>query len=348
MSQGTPSAASSIGEETLPAELALALGKLAIVRDAGQIVAARRLTGGVSSDIWRVETLERMVCIKRALPRLKVAAIWEAPVERNRYERLWYLQANTICPGVAPQVLAYSDADSLFVMNYLPPERHALWKSELARGRVDADFAASVGARLGAIHRATARRADIAATFPTDDLFEQLRLEPYLRFTGARHPDLAPRLNEIADAIKRNRIGLVHGDVSPKNILVGPDGPVFLDAECVWFGDVVFDPAFCLNHLLLKSVWHPDAHMELQAAARAFWGSYSKAIDWERVCDLEKRCATLLGGLLLARIDGKSPVEYIQSERDRRRVRDVARSLIILRTERLEDVFALWDREWGR
>jgi tRNA A-37 threonylcarbamoyl transferase component Bud32 len=348
MIEGTTPAAHSIGEATLPAELAEALVRLAVVPSVGEILNARRLTGGVSSDIWRVETLDPVVCVKRALPRLKVAAVWEAPVERNRYERLWYAQANAICQGVAPTVLAHSDTQNLFVMDYLPPQNHALWKSELASGRVDTPFAAKVGAALGAIHSATARRSDIAAKFPTDEFFERLRLEPYLRFAGARHPDLAPRLNEIADALARNRIGLVHGDVSPKNILIGPNGPVFLDAECAWFGDVVFDPAFCLNHLLLKSVWRPDAHNALQASARAFWAAYSAAIDWEAPSELERRCGILLGGLLLARIDGKSPVEYIRDENDKRRVRELARNLIARRTARLEEILTIWDREWGQ
>jgi hypothetical protein len=178
MIEGTTSAAHSIGEATLPAELTEALVRLAVVPCVGEILSATRLTGGVSSDIWRVETLDRMVCVKRALPRLKVAAVWEAPVERNRYERLWYAQANAICPGVAPTVLAHSDTQNLFVMDYLPPKNHALWKSELARGRVDTPFAAKVGAALGAIHRATARRSDIAAKFPTDEFFERCGSNP--------------------------------------------------------------------------------------------------------------------------------------------------------------------------
>lgn len=343
-----PSETSGDHKETLPVELADALVELRVVRGASEIVATRRLTGGVSSDIWRVDTLQRVVCVKRALPRLKVAAVWEAPVERNRYERLWYARANAICPGAAPDMLAHDDALNLFVMEYLPPERHPLWKAELAGGRVDTSFAAKVGATLGAIHSATAGRADIAAEFPTDILFERLRLEPYLRFTGARHPDLAARLNEIADALATNHFGLVHGDVSPKNILMGPTGPVFLDAECAWYGDVVFDPAFCLNHLLLKSVWRPDAHKALQASARHLWSAYSAALDWEAPAELERRCAILLGALLLARIDGKSPVEYIVDENDKRRVRDLARTFIARQVGRLDEIFAIWDREWGR
>ena len=45
------------------------------------------LTGGVSSDIWRVEVADgRSLCVKRALAKLKVAADWEARVSHNAYE----------------------------------------------------------------------------------------------------------------------------------------------------------------------------------------------------------------------------------------------------------------------
>ena len=72
------------------------------------------------------------------------------------------------------------------------------------------------------------------------------------------HPDLAAAARPAgARPPPRTKRALVHGDVSPKNILVGPRGPVFLDAECAWYGDPAFDLAFCLNHLLLKCLWTP-------------------------------------------------------------------------------------------
>ena len=89
-------------------------------------------------------------------------------------------------------------------------------------------------------------------------IFHDIRLEPYLVATAGGHPDRADGA-AAAGARSRPRPGaaLVHGDVSPKNILVGPAGPVFLDAECAWYGDPAFDLAFCLNHLLLKCLWTP-------------------------------------------------------------------------------------------
>ena len=110
---------------------------------------------------------------------------------------------------------------------------------------------------LGKIHSHSARRPELAAEFDTDTIFFDIRLEPYLLATARRHPDLASRLEHLVDVTRSHRVALVHGDVSPKNILIGANGPVFLDAECAWWGDPAFDIAFCLNHLLLKCLWTP-------------------------------------------------------------------------------------------
>ena len=125
---------------------------------------------------------------------------------------------------------------------------------------------------------------------------------------------------------------LVHGDVSPKNILIGRRGPVFLDAECAWYGDPAFDLAFCLNHLLLKCLWNRRAASRFLACFDAPGRDLSRAASTgRRATTLEARAARLLPALLLARIDGKSPVEYITAESDKGRVRRIARALVAQR-----------------
>jgi aminoglycoside phosphotransferase (APT) family kinase protein len=140
----------------------------------------------------------------------------------------------------------------------------------------------------------------------------------------------------------------VHGDVSPKNILCGPDGPVFLDAECAWWGDPAFDLAFCLNHLLLKCLWVPSARAGLMACFDAMATTYLRHVTWEAAATLEARAAQLLPGLLLARVDGKSPVEYITTETARDTVRSVASFLLLNPPDRLADVALAWDQELSR
>jgi aminoglycoside phosphotransferase (APT) family kinase protein len=313
--------------------------------DQSDTVAAVRLTGGVSSDIWKVEVGGRRFCVKRAMPKLAVRDEWFAPVERNRYERLWYQTIAERTPGLVPAVIGHDDDAMLFAMEYLDPGSHRLWKPELLEGRVDGDFAAAMGGRLAEVHSATAGDAAIAAAFPTGAFFEALRLEPYLRATVRRHPDLARELNALADRTAATRTALVHGDVSPKNIMIGPSGPVLLDAECAWYGDPAFDLAFCLNHLLLKCLHRPESTAEYLLAFDRLAESYYAKAGWETREGHESRAAPLLPGLFLARIDGKSPVEYVTAEADRDRVRRVARPLILVPPKRLAQVRDAWAME---
>lgn len=288
------------------------------------------LAGGVSSDIWRVDLPSgRRVCVKRALSRLKVAAHWEAPVSRNAYEWAWMRFVAGVLPDAVPRPLAQDEAAGLFAMEFLAPEDHPLWKHQLLQGQVDVPTAQAVGRVLGALHQASsAHAATLARDFDTTANFHALRLEPYLLETASRHPVLAARLHALVERTTTQRRALVHGDVSPKNILLGPRGPVLLDAECAWWGDPAFDLAFCLNHLLLKAVHRPDRQAALRASFGALVQAYFEAVRFEPWDALEARVASLLPALLLARVDGKSPVEYITDESAKARVRDAATPLI--------------------
>ncbi len=306
------------------------------------------LSGGVSSDIWRVRLPEgRDVCIKRALPKLKVAADWRAPVVRNRYEARWLARAAEAMPGGVPALLGQDEASGTLAMEWLPPEAHPVWKARLQAGHADAGFAAEVGRRIARVHAFAARRPVLAADFPTDQLFHAIRLEPYLVATARVHPDLAPALTALVARTAATKVTLVHGDVSPKNILVGPQGPVFIDAECAWWGDPAFDLAFCLNHLLLKCLWTPQAARDFLLCFEALAAAYLAGVEWEAPAALEARAAQLLPGLFLARVDGKSPVEYVTEEADKDRVRRVARALLAAPPDRLRSVRAAWGDEIG-
>jgi aminoglycoside phosphotransferase (APT) family kinase protein len=272
----------------------------------------------VSSEIWKVGR----VCVKRALPRLRVAQRWEAPIVRNRYEHLWLEAAGAAVPGAAPRILACDDKAGLFAMEYV---HSPVWKELLRQGKADPGFAAQVGRTLAAIHSATAGRADVAQRFATDEIFHAIRLEPYLVSTGRAHPDLQQRMDFLVDRTAKTKVCLVHGDVSPKNILAGARGPVFLDAECAWYGDPAFDLAFCLNHLLLKCLWVPASRAAFLDCFDALATCYLDSVSFE---DIEERAASLLPALLLARVDGKSPVEYLTDD-NKEFVRAAARELLL-------------------
>jgi 5-methylthioribose kinase len=273
-------------------------------------VHASALTGGVSSGIYRVDLRSGSYCVKQALPQLKVAKEWLVPVERVFGEIGYLRTVQRIAAGHVPRVVGEDEASKSFVMEFLGPEFRN-WKSDLLAGRVDPGVARDMGALLGRIHAATADDAQLAKQFANDDNFFALRLDAYLVEAARVHPALAQRLHAIVDRTANTRRVLVHGDVSPKNILVGPQGPVLLDAECAWFGDPAFDLAFCLNHFLLKAS-HQPAHIDrLMACFDAMQQAYFDHATWEPRQALVHRVSSLLPGLALARVDGKSPVEYL-------------------------------------
>lgn len=326
------------------AVIAASLHKLGLTQS-GEDVVMSPLTGGVSSDIWKAQLATGTVCVKRALPQLRVKQLWEAPVKRNNFEVAYLRFAQSIIPGAVPKVLAHDANAGLFVMEYLEPSQHPVWKFQLRDGLVDLNSARLIGAQMARIHGASANNPDIAKSFATDDIFYSIRLEPYLDATARVHADLAPRLKQLVDRTFRTKRVLVHGDIAPKNILIGPNRPIFLDCECAWFGDPAFDLAFCLNHLLLKCLWHRAASEEFLAAFTLLEQTYLRSVNWEPRADMEQRTAQLLPGLFLARVDGKSPVEYLTDEGDKNKVRRCARNLLIQPVTTLSEVRDEWQRE---
>jgi aminoglycoside phosphotransferase (APT) family kinase protein len=321
-----------------------ALARMGLLQP-GEQPAFSSLAGGVSSDIVRVDLARGALCLKRALPRLKVQADWQVPVERNRWEVEWMRTAAGIVPDAVPRILGEDREAGLFAMEFLDARDYPVWKTQLRDGDISADAAREVGRRVAAIHGKTAGDTDIALRFATDHIFFPIRLEPYLSATAKKHPDCAQRLESLVRVTGATKKALVHGDVSPKNILLGPKGPVFLDAECAWYGDPAFDLAFCLNHLMLKCVWRPQWQARYLVCFDALAHSYLAGVTWEARADIEARTAHLLPGLFLGRIDGKSPVEYITAETQRDRVRRVARALLMNPVSRLSDVRAAWQRD---
>ncbi len=324
-------------------DLSESLRRIGLLK-AGEPALVTPLTGGVSSDICLIEAGGRRFCVKRALPRLKVAALWEAPVERNTAEAAWMRAVALWLPRAVPRVLGEDAKAGLFAMEYLAPGDFPLWKTRLLAGCAEPQFAAAVGRDLAVIHACSAADPKLPGAFAHDETFEAIRIEPYLRATGRAHPALRGRFDALARETLATKRALVHGDVSPKNILIGALGPVFLDAECAWFGDPAFDLAFCLNHLLLKGAREGADKARYAVAFSALASGYLARIDWEKADGLEARAAALLPGLFLARVDGKSPVEYLTRESEREAVRRCAIPLIANPPRRLMEVVGAWSQ----
>lgn len=266
------------------------------------------LGGGVSSDVFLIEDEGKRFVVKQALPQLKVRDHWQADTSRNRveYEFLRYL--SRIVPDAVPAVLGVG-AD-YFAMEYLGPE-YRNWKELLLSGDCQPQHAVRAARILGTLHRVSFGDPELARRFDTTPNFHQLRTDPYLLTTGWRHPALQERFEQEAVRLENTRECLVHGDYSPKNMLIGNGRTVLLDCEVAWYGDPAFDLAFLLNHLLLKSLYHAPLDRGLQEIIGTLIAAYYDERRMENTGALDSRTANLLLMLLLARIDGKSPVEYL-------------------------------------
>jgi aminoglycoside phosphotransferase (APT) family kinase protein len=313
---------------SIPHELHPLLAQMAISPE--QIITWQPLTGGIASDVWLLETAQQKVCIKRALRELRVTQSWQVDTNRNAYEVLWFESVANFFPDCVPKILAHDQTSASFAMSYFPAEDFPVWKSLLSAGQVFSEQAVAVAHLLGKIHQYSARLPEMSLRFDNHETFYQIRIEPYFLATAKKHPEYAEQIRWLAEELAKIRLALVHGDVSPKNILMGKKAVIFLDAECAVYGDPAFDLAFLLNHLLLKSLLCKNALELFIKSFEKVFVSYMPYVDWEDPLTFEMRLQNYLGVFLLARIDGKSPVEYIGDDKEKNFVREQGKWLLDL------------------
>lgn len=284
------------------------------------------LHGGVSNRTVLVErdSGEAWV-LKQALAKLRVAADWHSDPRRVHREALGLRWLEHLAPaGTIPPLVFEDDEHHLLAMRAVP-HPHENWKSALLARGPDSDHVRQFGDLLGMIHRrSTERRDELASEFSNRSFFEGLRLEPYYRYTAAQHPGARAFFDELIAETLATRTALVHGDYSPKNILVHQGRLVLLDHEVIHFGDPAFDVGFSLTHLLSKARHCRTHRSAFLDAARLHWRSYATvAGELAAVPASVSRAARHTLGCLLARVDGRSPLEYLTpDERDAQR-RDV-------------------------
>ena len=266
------------------------------------------LGGGVASDIRIVATPAGRIVVKAALPKLKVAADWFSDPARSTVEVAALETIRELLgPGSVPKVLWSDPATHAFAMELVEP-RLKNWKTELMAGRVDLATARRAGTLLGQLHARSAVRPDIARRFAEQRFFVELRIRPYFERAAARNPGLAALIQAAIDGMRASaERALVHGDFSPKNILADGAEVTILDCEVAHFGDPRFDVAFCLSHLLLKSMRRGADRAALLGAAKAFLEAYRH----EGPAILDEKLCRLTGCLVLARLEGDSPVDYL-------------------------------------
>lgn len=285
-----------------------------ILRTDGQLSPApARLTplgGGVSCEIFKVEQDGNSFVVKRALPKLKVKAEWLADVGRNAVEHAFFETMAKPLAGSVPRVYFHNAERGYFTMECLE-DGWCNWKELLLKGTIAPAHGALAGALLGRIHATTWQDAKLRGKFDTTSNFRELRADPYLRATAQQRPEVETILLAEADRLESCRVCLVHGDFSPKNLLIKDTQMAVLDAEVAWFGEPAFDVAFLMTHFFLKGLYHHSAESPWQETALAARAAYFSALEEKDTGGLEARCAHLLSAILLARVDGKSPVEYL-------------------------------------
>jgi 5-methylthioribose kinase len=313
-----PDQSLTLSPETAPAylrERGLVDGSEA---DAGE-VSATTLGGGVSNRVVRVDAGDRSFVLKQPLSNLAVEDDWPADVSRVHNEaaaaRAYadVIEATGLDDVRVPAVLA-EDHDAHVVVFSCAPDGAVMWKAELLDGRVDPAVARSLGRLLGTVHERASRDDELRERFADPTPFDQLRVDPYHRTTAERHPEVAAEIRDEAERVLAADRTLVHGDYSPKNVLVDRSSGLrwILDFEVAHWGDPAFDTAFMLNHLFIKSV-HVDGRLDACVdSARGFWSAYCEASGW----DIERETVRELAVLMLARVDGKSPVEYLDPGED--------------------------------
>jgi len=296
------------------------------VFEPGAGLEVEELGGGVSAAVFAVRGESKRIVVKQARERFSVADEWIVPRDRAVDEARALELMAVITPGSVPRLLDVDPSSYALVMEEAPAAWRP-WKSMLLEGEADTAVARRLGEVLAALH---GRTADVG--LGSAESFDAQRVDPYFRTIQRRHPELAGEIEAYVGRLLATDRCVVHGDYSPKNVLVGGAGLWVIDWEIVHRGDPAFDVAFLLNHLLLKTIHGREARAGHEACGRAFLDAYGAELDMTYVLGL-------VGCLMLARVDGKSPAEYL-TEPEREHARSTGITLLTEPSASLPDAWA--------
>ena len=282
--------------------------------------AFQALTGGVSNRAILVERAGRESwVIKQALHKLRVEADWYSSPERIQREAAGLRRLAKIIPGHVPDLIFEDNENHILAMTAVP-QPHANWKTLLLNGCIDIEFARSFGSLLARIHNAIEHDSALAEEFAERRFFEELRLEPYYGYAATHAPQAATFLHQLIDDTRARRFALVHGDYSPKNVLIHRGSLIILDYEVIHFGDPAFDVGFSLTHFLSKAHHLPAHRKAILGLARRYWQTYQSHLSANLRESVRQYAAKHTLACMLARVAGRSPLEYLDaSERERQK-----------------------------
>ncbi len=267
------------------------------------------LTGGVSNIVFAVQQGAHDIVLKQALPELKVQTLWVADQRRAIVEAIATEAYQRLTPDHVLDLIDF-DPDLFTLVVQRAPRNCTNWRDDLLAGNIQIPIASQLGEILGIWHRESAKDEKLKEKFAEDSLFNQLRINPFYRAIAEVHEVIRPRMAQLIDALQHDKSALVHGDFSPKNILVENDAQaIVLDFEVAHTGNPIFDLAFLMGHLLCKFFYYDEAGQREKAydAARSFLESYEKVYGEEVSPTLTWHIASIA----LARVDGVSRVHYL-------------------------------------
>jgi aminoglycoside phosphotransferase (APT) family kinase protein len=331
-----------VGAADVPTDVVLALRQLELLAS-GDIPYVTPLVSSRAARIYRVELGWGVVCLKRQLA--PDAAAGEAhAAERASAEAGWHKVACDVVPGAAPVVLGALPSGTVFAMEYLDADDFPSWQTRLAAGYVEPWVAAEVGHLVGRLHAASANSVAIRERFAAQAAFRALVLAPLLEQAARAAPGSEQRLVALEESLGAVRVALVHGALAPDNVLLGPRGPVLIDADCAHNGDPAFDAATGLAALALRMVGHPQLRAGLAATYDAFHRSYFTHVTWEMPEHAESRAAALIPALLLVGLSGHAAA----GTADGQRAREAARVLLLEPSRQLDELCRRWQKALGQ
>lgn len=320
-----------------PTHIVRFLVEKGLVGEADEIVATS-LTGGVSNDVFAITAPGLDVVVKQALSKLRVDADWFASPARISTEARALEIAGAILPDNVPPVLALDPEQHLMVIGRAPRTSYE-WKSDLMAGVVEDAIAVKLGQLLGHWHRETAVGSGVDRSLGDRSAFIELRVDPFYRWVSGKHAAVRTTIDEVVERMLATKACMVHGDFSPKNVLIGSAAPWVLDWEVAHIGDPVFDVALATAHFLCKALYRPEIRTQYRQSSDSFLTAYLATVGSSVGSTDHEYLTRQIACLLLARIDGKSPAPYLDEEA-RSRGRAVALSVLSASHPELELLWA--------
>ncbi len=271
----------------------------------------RVLAGGVSNRTVHMQRQNGEACVlKQALAKLRVEVDWFSAPERIHREAAGLRWLGQIIPGQVPRFVFVDEKHHILGMSAVP-QPHQNWKTALLDGRASVEQARAFGCLLASIHSAVDRFPELSDAFADRRFFEELRLEPYYSYSASQVPQARAFLEQLIEDTRARRLALVHGDYSPKNVLISQGKLILLDFEVIHFGDPAFDIGFSFAHFLAKAYYLPAARNAFLQMARAYWMSYCQGLNPQMRAKVVERAPRHTLACVLARMAGRSPLEYL-------------------------------------